>query len=687
MYNVGDLKLNLEIDGLSALNALEDRLGSLGKGGKGSSGTGGSASSALKNFNLGFAFTKVRTIIGGIKKMTRLSVKLLQYGSDYTETLNLWQVAMRGNVNMASDFVSKMNKAYGVSEKTLMNAQAIFKNMIGSLGQISDDMAYALSESITKMAIDYSSLYNVSIDSAITKFQAALAGQVRPIRSVSGYDITENTIYQLYQSIGGTKTVRQLSRTEKQLLSILAIFKQMDASGALGDMEKTIDSAANQSRMIAENFATMMTWAGVAVQYILEEYDVLKYINAALIFMGELFKYIAYSLGYETPDFAKGWASNVEDTNKAVDDLQGKLLGFDKFRSLSGAEENVLGIDTALLEALKDYNFNLDESINKARELAEAWTSWLIDDETGEFTKEAKDLGKAIKDIGTFVGILIGYNLLEKTGSFTTTLFTLNVASKSFQSILVTGVVFAIIKAIEAFDAGSTWGGILAIAIGVTLVGAFVALKIAQTKATMATILHNTAIATGNPIMEAAALKTAKAAKGYGLLASGIAAATAGLTLLLSNDAMGWGQKMISIVVALAAAITAAAIAMNTFHMNWPGAVGVAGLVASGVLTVSSALGSLSVKKFKEGGLVEDGLFTMNKGEVMGTFDDGTSIVANNQQIISGIKQGVYQAVSQAMANSGRTDDRPIDVYIDGERVFQATKKNAKRHGLAFSKV
>ena len=93
------------------------------------------------------------------------------------------------------------------------------------------------------------------------------------------------------------------------------------------------------------------------------------------------------------------------------------------------------------------------------------------------------------------------------------------------------------------------------------------------------------------------------------------------------------------------------------------------------------------ISQFKNGGLVEDGLFTMNKGEVMGTFDDGTSIVANNQQIISGIKQGVYQAVSQAMTNSGTSDDRPIDIYIDGEKVFQATKKNAKRHGLAFSKV
>ena len=111
---------------------------------------------------------------------------------------------------------------------------------------------------------------------------------------------------------------------------------------------------------------------------------------------------------------------------------------------------------------------------------------------------------------------------------------------------------------------------------------------------------------------------------------------------------------------------------------------GVGALIA-GIKGVATANSDLQVRK--NGGLVEDGLFTMNKGEVMGTFDDGTSIVANNQQIISGIKQGVYQAVSQAMANSGRTDDRPIEISIDGEKVFQATKKNAKRHGLSFSKV
>ena len=155
---------------------------------------------------------------------------------------------------------------------------------------------------------------------------------------------------------------------------------------------------------------------------------------------------------------------------------------------------------------------------------------------------------------------------------------------------------------------------------------------------------------------------------------------------------MSTWQKIIGIIGVATTAILGLAMAFGAFHSAWSLGLATAGIIAGiGAIVASVA----TVKKEVEtpiqyrrsGGLVEDGLFTMNKGEVMGTFDDGTSIVANNQQIISGIKQGVYQAVSQAMANSGTSDDRPIDIYIDGEKVFQATKKNAKRHGLAFSKV
>lgn len=429
-YQVGDLDVSISgqvdnaIDRITtlskALSRVKAQLNAINKGttaSKISKDIGGGYSSqkssdnsnlakATKRFNIGFVFSKIKLIYQFAVKTAKAAYQILKYGVDYTETLNLWQVAMGNNLSMATEFVQKMNKAYGISEKTLMNAQAIFKNMIGSLGQISETTAYNLSEAITQMAIDYSSLYNVSIESAINKFQAALAGQVRPIRSVSGYDITENTLFQLYQSLGGTKTMRQLSRTEKQLLSIYAVFKQMGASGALGDMEKTIGQVANQTRMMRENFEQMLTWAGVSLQYLLQEYEVFKYINATLIFAGELLKSIAYSLGYETPDFANSWADNVEDTSKAIDTLNGKLADFDKFRSLNDSEENVLGIDTKLLEAISNYTSEIGNATNKARELAEQWLKvfgFVYDSEQGIF-KSTKTFEEFLNDLPTYIG-------------------------------------------------------------------------------------------------------------------------------------------------------------------------------------------------------------------------------------------------------------------------------------------
>lgn len=53
---------------------------------------------------------------------------------------------------------------------------------------------------------------------------------------------------------------------------------------------------------------------------------------------------------------------------------------------------------------------------------------------------------------------------------------------------------------------------------------------------------------------------------------------------------------------------------------------------------------SFSVKYYATGGFPEDGWFRASKGEYFGKFDDGTSVIANNNQIISGIANGVRDA-------------------------------------------
>lgn len=80
------------------------------------------------------------------------------------------------------------------------------------------------------------------------------------------------------------------------------------------------------------------------------------------------------------------------------------------------------------------------------------------------------------------------------------------------------------------------------------------------------------------------------------------------------------------------------------------------------------------IPKFEKGGFIEDGLFTMNQGEIAGKFSNGKSVVANNQQIVDGIAQGVYQAMMQANRDE---QDKPIQVTVvmDSKTVAKAVNK------------
>jgi hypothetical protein len=311
------------------------------------------------------------------KRLGNAVANIGQHGADYTETLNLWETAMGSNINLATEFIDKMNKAYGISEKTLMNAQAIFKNMIGSLGQISDQMAYSLSEGITQMAIDYASLYNVTFEQAFSKFQAVLAGQVRPIRSVAGYDITETTLFQLYQSLGGQKTMRQLTRTEKQLLSILAIFHQMERSGATGDLAKTMESYANQTRVMAEAWKQVTAYAGTLITYLIQQSGILVKINGLLIFLGNTLKSLANDMGaiqHFGGNIFEDVTDGANDASLALDEVNGKLLDFDKFRALSSSQDNNIGLDETLLNSLTKFESILSSVDSEAQKFAERLT-------------------------------------------------------------------------------------------------------------------------------------------------------------------------------------------------------------------------------------------------------------------------------------------------------------------------
>ena len=560
-FSAGDLTLSIGTSASETLKVLDAIIGRLDLIEKGLGGIKGNSSYIRKSSRTpkssGFGLAKFGVSVYMLRRMGRFMGDLVQAGSDYYETLNLWQVAMRGNLDTADQFINKMNKAYGISTKTLMNAQAIFKNMIGSLGQISDATAYALSEALVQMSADFSSLYNVQLEKAFEKMQAMLAGQVRPIRS-AGLDMTETTLFMFYQQLGGTKTMRQLNRTEKQLLSILAVYNQMGSAGALGDMTKTLNSFANQSRMMVEYWRELKAWSGLLIKDLLEEWQVLKYINAALITMTEIVKAIAKSRGLGEENFIDGMFESVEATNEAVDELQGKLLDFDKFRALEDATASPLAIDEKLLQAITGYSSKIDQANNKAQKLAETWLEVLgftrgVDGELEITTENLDKIKNRIKALGIAIGTVLALGVvswLVKTGI---SIYTY--AIKPLGTLIITIGKFA-------FSLAKT---------AITAVVDFIQVLWAM----------NT-IALGS---SAKAIYTMTA----GFI--GLAAAITGAVLLITNwsDMSTW-QKIIGIVGVATTAILGLAMAFGVFHSAWSLGLATAGIVAGiGAIVASIA--------------------------------------------------------------------------------------------------
>lgn len=99
------------------------------------------------------------------------------------------------------------------------------------------------------------------------------------------------------------------------------------------------------------------------------------------------------------------------------------------------------------------------------------------------------------------------------------------------------------------------------------------------------------------------------------------------------------------------------------------------------------------IPAYEVGGFPEDGLFFANHNELVGQFDNGRTVVANNTNIQSGIKEGVKEAVAEILApylqqiaqNTRETADKDFAVDVDGRSLVSAYDRRKSRNGFSFT--
>lgn len=349
--------------------------------------------------------------------------------NSYYEAANLFGVSMKGLTGEASTFINKMETLLGIDPTEAMNNMATIQGLTTSFGMTSDK-AYVLSKNLTQLGYDLASLKNIPVAESFTKIQAAISGELEPIRRL-GVDISNARLQQELLNLGYSQSVSTLSQADKAVLRYIAIMKQ--TTDAQGDFARTLSSPANMIRILQAQLNSLARAVGSLL------YPALKSILPPLIAAVELVKKlvtgIASMMGVkvEFPDFssasdAVGGVTDAMDnttkaTGKAAKAFKNYIMGFDELNVIqkdngssggsgsgsgAGAAGNILGdVDLSGYDMFKNYvGSSVDEIKAKLEKLlplisgiAAGFATWAISNSVLTALEKIKGEGSLIEAV------------------------------------------------------------------------------------------------------------------------------------------------------------------------------------------------------------------------------------------------------------------------------------------------
>lgn len=581
---------------------------------------------AKKNFNQMFSIGKIYFFMNYFKRVAVGFANILNASIDFEETLNKFQVSFGEFSNQAESFATRLAYAFNLSRESLFNYMSTFNSMLKSLGGITTTQAYNISKTLTQLALDYSSLFNVTVENAMTSFQSVLSGQIRTIRSVSGIDVSENTIFQYYQELGGTKSMRQLSQLEKRLLRIYAVEKQMDSLGAIGDLEKTVNSISNVIKQLKETTQELFVYIGNIAQKFFK--PLLTNILGVTLALKDMSKALSSSLGALTTEYENDSANKLfgsieegaDNANDSVNELLG-TLSFDKFEALTKSTTQTDDLEK-ITNALALYETNFANIKSRAREIANEILKWLgyvpqVNDETGEIEYKLKEGYTNLRAILVVLESIVAlgvYTLVSKLivvlGTLAYNLIFVNGGLKSIMLSISTISKLGIIAGITMIIEGLRSGNEVLAMVGTTLLSVFSAIKMIEAFNSVAKIKKIISRIIGLNLLIG---KTASALLGVSM---GLALVGAGVYIFTQMDK--WSAKtkiLVGVLGTLTASLMVAATAYLALRsaMSWGAAVPIiVGATVAGAATIWSLI--KGIKQYKDGGIVEQGqMFIANE--------------------------------------------------------------------------
>lgn len=323
-------------------------------------------------------------------------------------------------------------KNLGLNIQEITQYASQLASVTNSLGQ-TGEATTAITKSMTMLAGDISSLFNVDYKTVAQNLQSGLIGQSRALYKY-GIDITNATLATYAYNLGISKSVSEMTQMEKQQLRVLAILDQSKVSW--GDLANTINSPSNMLRQFSNNMKEVGMVAGQLFIPILSK--VMPVVNGVAIAIKRLLVGLASLMGVKI-DFESFGQSGYKDTSDGLEDISDgyqdvadsakkatlSLMGFDEINKLqddtSSSKDSSGGGGGSTIDLT-------DDIAKAAAEYEAAWNKAFANMENSA-TEWADRIEKAIKkgdwyEIGTYVGKQINKGIKafpwEQTGKIIT---------------------------------------------------------------------------------------------------------------------------------------------------------------------------------------------------------------------------------------------------------------------------
>lgn len=400
----------------------------------------------------GGLFSAISSLVSGARnvKSTFLAISsafsfFYNESAEYIERLNLFNVAMGSASQSASAFAQKVSDAMGIDPGKWMEYQGTLNMMIEGFG-VASDKAQIMSQNLTQLSYDYSSLMNVDVSTAFDKIQSAMSGQIKGLKEY-GNNVSVAMVKQTGLKYGLQGNVSTWDQNTQAIMRYITIMNNASKVDVFNDMARTINTPSNAVRILAQQFKLLRRAVGNIASVFATA--VIPYIQVAVELLNKFANFVAGLFGFKLPtidysgldkgsdamddmaDSAKDAGSSVGGATKKVKDLKKELqtLGFDELNILNspkndsdsggsgggsggggiGGGAGIGDIDLPQYDFLKGLKKDTDEIEKKLKELfkpvTDSWNKYgkgVMDSfkfSLNELSELTKSIGKSFGEV------------------------------------------------------------------------------------------------------------------------------------------------------------------------------------------------------------------------------------------------------------------------------------------------